>query len=302
MATIAIIGQGNMGRTHAKAWSELGLGEQIRYVCTPRPGASLPHAPDARFVTDLDAVLGDEEVDILSVCTPTASHADVAIRALGAGKSVLLEKPIALAHADALAISEATVHSSGMLMVAQVVRFFQGYRMLREGAQAGRFGTVQSVRASRLSAPPTWASWLDDSSASGGVLVDFAIHDFDQLNLFLGTPIAVTTVTDSSSGYIETTIDYAGGGTGHVTTCAEMPPDFSFTSSLKVEGSLGAEAFRFSQAIEDAPYTSQAEYFLACVEGRVAPELCPTESAILALDVSLAARTSLETGRTVVIP
>src|SRR5674476_696267 len=72
MTAIAIIGQGYMGRTHSKAWSNLGYGDQIKYVCTPRPGQPLEHAPRAEFVTDLAVVLADRDVDIISVCTPVS--------------------------------------------------------------------------------------------------------------------------------------------------------------------------------------------------------------------------------------
>lgn len=302
MVTIAIVGQGYMGRTHAEAWSELGLGERIRYVCTPHPGAAFAHAPAARFVTDLETVLADPEVDILSVCTPTPSHADIAIRALDAGKNVLLEKPVALTVADAHAIAAAAERSSGTLMVAQVVRFFGGYRMLRESVQAGRLGGVLSVRARRLSAKPTWAAWIGDESVSGGVLVDFAIHDFDQANLFLGTPVSVRSVRGGGSGPVETTIEYAGGGIGQVLTYADMAPDFPFASSIEIVGSTGADGYQLPRPADaDTPYTSQAAYFLECVRTGVPPLLCPTESAILALQVSLAARQSLATGSAVAI-
>lgn len=64
MPTIAIIGQGRMAHTHAKAWAGLGLADTIRYICTPRPGTPLPDAASAWFVTDLDEVLSDDDVDI----------------------------------------------------------------------------------------------------------------------------------------------------------------------------------------------------------------------------------------------
>lgn len=297
--SIALIGQGKMAQAHAAAWSALGLGDQIKYVCTPRPGAPLADAPHARFVTDLDVVLSDPTVDILSVCSPTGTHSDIAIRALQAGKSVLLEKPIALTLSDAARVAAVEAESPGTFMVAQVVRFFAGYRMLREGVQNGRPGRVHTVHARRLATPRQEESWITDESASGGALVDFAIHDFDQLNLFLGTPVAVTTLRGALPGSFETTVTYADGGAGTVTTCNAMPIGYSFTSALELIGTGGSVSFGYSAATPDTPYTAQAAYFLACVEGGSAPTLCPTDSAILALSVSLAARESLATGRTV---
>ncbi|WP_022885588.1 Gfo/Idh/MocA family protein [Glaciibacter superstes] len=303
MHSIAIIGQGRMGRTHAEAWSDLGLADNIRYVCTPRPGAPLDHAPSARFVTELDDVLADDEVDILSVCTPTPTHASIAIRALEAGKNVLLEKPIALGVDEAHAIAEAAANSTATLMVAHVVRFFRGYQELRETADAGGLGPVRSVDASRLSALSRGQSWLDDESLSGGVLVDFAIHDFDQLNLFLGTPAQITAVQRGDHGRTLTTVEYVGGGVGRVETCSRMPPGHAFESSLRIEGANGSESFRYvDEASDDRPYRRQAAYFLHCIEHGVPPVLCPTDAAVLALRVSLAAHESLRRNRTVMLP
>ena len=338
---IAIVGQGRMAQVHARVWSSLGLGEKIRYVCTLRPGAPLEHAAAARFVTDLDVVLSDHEVEIVSVCTPTPTHADISIRALNAGKNVLLEKPIALTLQQAIAIRDAAAASRGILMVAQVVRFFAGYRVLREAVEAGSIGTALSARAVRITSATDTAPWLRDESQSGGVLVDFAVHDFDQLNLFLGTPGAVTAVRATEAGPVETTVDYREGGIGQVQSFMSMPAGTPFTSSLELLGTRGVAGYQFSgrpagvpgvpagsgigatghegkgisvyrlvTAAEtslttvggDDPYARQAEYFLHCVESGESPTLCPVDAAIAALSVSLAARESLATSTRIVIP
>jgi predicted dehydrogenase len=324
MTSIAILGAGYMGRTHAAAWTELGC--DVRYVQSPS-GATLPEAPDARSVTELATVLADPAVDIVSICTPTPTHRELAVRALGAGKHVLLEKPIALSIADAQAISAAAQSSKGTFMVAHVVRFFEGYRRARADVEAGRIGTVLSARARRLITKPDTPWWYDES-ASGGVVVDVGIHDFDQLNLFLGTPIAVTSRSNDPLGPIETTVDYASGAVGSVLTFADLPAGAPFTTSLELIGTDGLIDYDFSAAAPTATeagsgvnlyrlatasdantetlsaldsYTRQAEYFLECVRDASDPSYCPTASALLALDVALAARQSLLSGETVLL-
>lgn len=301
MTGIALIGQGRMAKAHAAAWTELGLGENIALICTPRPGAPLEHAPNARFVTDLEEVLRDESIDIVSVCTPTPSHAEITVRALAAGKNVLLEKPIALTLGEAQTIAEAAFVSSGLLMVAHVVRFFSGYQRLRERAESGEFGRIFAVTATRFSAGPRGTAWLNDDAASGGVLVDFGIHDFDQVNLFLGTPLTVTAVAGETPGLIETTVTYVGGGIGRVLTCNEMPTGFAFSSSLDVVGDAAQDSFVHGSGSTESPYTRQAEYFLSCLRSGVAPDYCSIDDAILALRVSIAARESLQSGATVTL-
>ena len=97
---IAIVGAGRMAQTHAAAWSRAGLGDAIAYVVSPRARPQLEAAPHARWVKRLDDALADPAVDMLSVCTPTPTHAEIAIEALRRGRNVLLEKPIALTEAD----------------------------------------------------------------------------------------------------------------------------------------------------------------------------------------------------------
>jgi len=157
-----------------------GQGGAIKYICTPRPKeGSVPAANKAKYISDRDVILKDKDVKYVSVCTPTPTHKDIAIALLAADKHVLLEKPVALNVADAKAVADAAEKSSGSLMVAHVVRFFLGYQKLHEVSHSGELGTMLSVHARRFSPKPTWATRLGDESQSGGMLVDFSIHDFD---------------------------------------------------------------------------------------------------------------------------
>ncbi len=327
MTGIAIVGRGAMAQAHARAWSELGLGDDILYVNTLTDGAPLPHARLARFESDLGVVLADPRVTIVSVCTPTTTHAAIALRALRAGKNVLLEKPIALTMADAVALRDEAATSVGVLMVAHVVRFFDGYRLVRRFVEEGKLGSLFSVRAGRFSPGPRPSTWWHDDAQSGGVVVDFSIHDFDQLNLLLGTPLSVTAHRARPDGPVEATVDYEGGGVGHITGFMGMPRGFTFASTLDLVGSEGLASHGFAGRLDSEelssapdtvrvqtaagvtekligahnPYRNQAEYFLECVRSASAPDFCPVDDAVLALAVALAARESLETGHAVAL-
>jgi predicted dehydrogenase len=332
MVGIAIVGQGYMGRTHAEAWASLGYTENIKYVVARHEPVPLVHAPSAEFVRDLDTVLRDPEIDIVSVCTPTPSHAGIAISALRAGKHVLLEKPIALTVDDALAIMAAAEASDRVFMVAHVVRFFAGYQLLRTALEGARLGRLISVRATRVINTPAPSTWWDDETQSGGVALDMSIHDFDQANLLLGSPTAVTATRLGRTGPLETTIEYRDGGIAQVLSFAAMPAGVPFTSSIEVMGEGGMASYRFAAGSptsannsneagsdlssfrldtsshaeslsvpDNQPYARQAEYFLSCIETNSAPMLCPTTDAIAALEVSLATRDALANGSRVPI-
>ena len=332
MASIAIIGQGYMGNTHAQAWANAGQAESIKYICTPRPRIdSVQAAVKATYVTDLEVILNDTDVKYVSVCTPTPTHREIAVALLAAGKHVLLEKPIALTLDDAQVIADAASNSSGSLMVAHVVRFFQGYQKLLAAHESGQLGNLLSVHARRFSPKPTWADWLGDENQSGGMLVDFSIHDFDQLNLYLGKPVEVFAAQTVPTGPAEITITYENGSIGHVESFMNASQGVPFTSTIDLLGVSGIGHYEFSaisatnesssehnagvnswhvfssegnasgEITSDDPYGRQIKYFFEQANSGGKYELSPTASAITALQVSLAAKTSLKEGRPVVL-
>ena len=297
---VAIVGAGRMGQAHASAWARNDI--PVLWAVSPRRRPELTDAPDARWATSLGEALEDPAVTIVSICTPTPSHAELAIEALEAGRSVLLEKPIALTVEDALLVAEAASRARGTLMVAHVVRFFPGYASLAQRVASGSVGRVRAVRASRISDAPVGYDWLADEERSGGMLVDFAIHDIDQANALLGRAIAVTSVRLAGGGFgapVATTIEYEGGGVAQLLSVSDLPLGQPFQSSLEVVGDGGVDAAAPEAA--DA-FAAQARYFVECIESGVAPSRAPVAAAVEALRVALAARESARTGRRVVLP
>lgn len=321
MTAIAIIGHGDMGRTHARAWSELGLGASIKYICGRRP-QMISDAPRARLVSEFQTVLDDGEVDMVSVCTPTPSHADFAIRALQAGKNVLLEKPIALSVDDAMRILAASV-GGPTLMVGQVANFARSSELLRASVQSGELGTVLSARSSRMITRPE-AAWWHDKEMSGGLLVDLACHDFDQINGLLGEPLAVTCHGSAPTGPVETSVEYRSGAIAQILTTASIFGRGPFIHQVQLVGTDGVaqvdsvrwpagpqfpaeiNTYRILKGshcstvrIDDPPgssYTREVAYFLECSREGRQPEHPTTASAIRALETALLAAQSQTLG------
>jgi predicted dehydrogenase len=301
---VAIVGAGRMARAHAAAWHALGI--PVRWVVSPRRREELWQdstlALDAaRWTPALADALADPEVAIVSICTPTPTHAGLATEALQAGRHVLLEKPIALTLDDALALQRVAEASPGILMVAHVVRLFAGYSALADRIAAGAIGRPRAVQAQRLSAAPEGVDWLHDEELSGGLLVDFAIHDFDQANAVLGRPVAVSSIPcgprgSGFGGMVATTVEYADGGVAHVMSAADLPPGTPFRTAFDVVGDAGVDA---ATGDDLDPFVAQAAYFVSCVDSGTQPYRAPVSAAVEALRLALAARESLRTGRRV---
>ena len=129
MITVAILGGGFMGASHAANYKALGERVRVKTVAsrTPERAAKVAEVVGAEVSDDLDAAIRDPDVDAVDICLPTPLHREFAERALAAGKSVFLEKPIALTTEDADAIVAAASRSDAVFMVGMVLRFWPEY-------------------------------------------------------------------------------------------------------------------------------------------------------------------------------
>jgi len=332
MVTVAIIGAGFMGSSHAANYASLGERVHVKtvYARSPERAARVAEAVGAEPTVDLDAAILDPDVDAVDICLPTPLHRAVAERALGAGKHVFLEKPIALSAEDADAILAAAERSGKMLMVGLVLRFWPEYVELLRLVEAGGLGRPCAVHTERLSPPADWADWLGDRTQSGGIAVDLMIHDFDQMNQLLGTPRTVY-ASEPEPGHVHALVEY-DGASGIAEGSMRMPRSYPFSSNIRVLCERGIAEYAFSaesvegkgnigasssprglrvypadgetrtEPVESAdPWGPEIEYFVSCLEQGRQPEQGTAEQARQALLVSLAANRSLESGRPEVI-
>lgn len=232
---IGIIGLGFMGRTHLAAFAaanEIGLSNTLVSVADADPerragrvaeggnfdtGAKSDLLFDPKLVrahADPRGVIDDPAVELVSICTPTGTHVELALAALAAGKHVLVEKPLAISSADVQRLAEAANRSERLCMPAMCMRFWPGWDWLREHIRRGTFGAVKSAVFSRLGTRPGWnPAFYADPSRSGGALFDLHIHDADFVRWCFGEPSSV-----SSSGSLDhvTTLYRFANGPAHV--------------------------------------------------------------------------------------
>jgi predicted dehydrogenase len=128
----------------------------------------------------------------------------MAIRALEAGKHVLVEKPIALTTADADAMLAAATASGKLLMVGQVLPFVPEFAFAAEAVGSGRYGALKAAHLTRVIARPDWSAGIADARRSGGPAIDLHIHDTHFIGLVCGVPRAVHSrgVVDADGGAV----------------------------------------------------------------------------------------------------
>ena len=123
---VGVIGTGFMGKAHSIAYSAsasvfgTGLRPRLEIVCDLSPERASQRATDlgfSRYSDDWRKVVEDDKVELVSVCTPNDTHAEIAIAALKAGKHVWCEKPMSTTLADSAAMADAAAASTGQTII-----------------------------------------------------------------------------------------------------------------------------------------------------------------------------------------
>ena len=135
-------------------------------------------------------LIEDPAVDLVDA-VPTCDHKDLFVAAVKAGKHVLCEKPMAVAAADVQAMVAAGKEAKGAVMIAQCVRFWPAYVLLKEYVTANTLGKRKSSIRWQAKGP---AGSRTKSAISGGALYDLHVHDTDYVNFLFGKPVAVSSV------------------------------------------------------------------------------------------------------------
>ncbi len=193
---VGLIGYAFMGAAHSQAWRtaphffDLPLLPDLT-VLAGRDATHVAEAADklgwSSTETDWRRVLERDDVDLVDVCTPGDTHAEIAIAALEAGKHVLCEKPLAntVAEAEAMAEAAARAARNGVRsMVGFTYRRVPAIGLARQLVADGRLGEIRHVRAQYLqdwiSDPTAPMSWrLDKEKAGSGALGDIGAHVVD---------------------------------------------------------------------------------------------------------------------------
>jgi UDP-N-acetylglucosamine 3-dehydrogenase len=131
--------------------------------------------------TDYNKLLEQDVIDVVDICTPSPTHAQIAVDAANAGKHILVEKPLTYTVKDGQRILDAVSRNNVKLCVVQNYRYFPALRQAKYLVSEGRFGRIVSIMGCAHTPIPlqwTTSTWLYES---GGVLYDFSPHLLDAI-------------------------------------------------------------------------------------------------------------------------
>jgi len=173
-----VIGLGYFGTRHARIYAQHPAAELVA-VCDKNPEAAkaISSFANAETYTDLGVFLAREDIDAVSICLPDRMHEEAAIAAARAGKTILLEKPMAHDTATARRIAAAVEENGVRLMVGHILRFDPRYVHVFEAAAPERLGEPIHLRAKRNGIRAT-ARRLGPASS---ILFYMGVHDVDAM-------------------------------------------------------------------------------------------------------------------------
>jgi predicted dehydrogenase len=181
---IALLGTG-FGQAHAAVYAQRpGVDEVVVFGRTPDKLATISGQFGFATTTDLDGLIADLPVDLVDICLPTRLHADVAVRALQAGKHVLIELPLAAALEDAHRIVAAQQATGRQAFVDMFSRFSPANTQLRQAVAGQRYGPLQVLEIEGRTA----LLWPGYDLRLDTLALDMMHADFDLATSLLGRP------------------------------------------------------------------------------------------------------------------
>jgi predicted dehydrogenase len=334
MVKIGIIGTGFMAVQHMKAIAQVP-GAAVAAICNPsgrhldgdfskvagNVGDQNPVRLDMSVVKGYQKIedfLADPEIVAVDICTPTRTHVDLCVRALAAGKHVLVEKPMARTSAEArtiLAAAEAAKARGLILMPAMCIRFWPEYEWVKQAIESQTYGKVLDARFRRVAQAPGWGhGHFLAGKESGGALFDLHVHDVDFIHHCFGQPRGVYASGYSKvSGAIDHVIanfHYPGGPIVTAEGSWAMNEGFGFCMAFTVNFEKATVDFDSSRS--DRPmrlhvagettavkaegkdgYVGELAYFAGCIRDGKAPTRVTAADGVVAVEICEAEERSI---------
>jgi predicted dehydrogenase len=254
-----------------------------------RRAAFAKRHPGMRAERDIDVVLGDPEIDAVSIATPPRTHFELVKAALEAGKHVLVEKPLATTEDDARALIELSDERKLTLMPGHTFLYSPPVNKVRELIESGVMGELYFVTSSRMNL---------GIYQSDGVVCDLAPHDLSILLYWLNEPVVQVTALGRSifnRGIPETaflTVTFAGGTSANIQISWLAPRKVrqmvlvGSKRMIQYEDTSADEAVRiYDRGLEVKQPENFGEYRMTYRSGdMVAPRIEPEEPLSLELE------------------
>ncbi|MCH7937449.1 MAG: Gfo/Idh/MocA family oxidoreductase [Proteobacteria bacterium] len=318
---VAVVGCGHWGENLVRNFHQLGslvCVHDIKSKVTEKITAAYP-VPSSSF----QEILENDSIDGVVIATPAEQHAEMAAAVLRAGKSVFVEKPLALRVSEAERLCQQAGEAGLVLMVGHLLQYHPAFEKLKEICQSGALGRVQYVYSHRLH--------LGRFRTEENILWSFAPHDISMILGLLGDDLESVSATGHSflnhdvADVTTTHLKFTSGQAAHIFVSwlhpfkeqrlvivgnggmavfddtlgwpekiSIFPEPVTWNNGIPVP----TEADRETVPLEEAePLNLECRHFLNCVETGETPRTDGQEG-LRVLRVLDAAQRSIESGET----
>jgi predicted dehydrogenase len=333
---VGIVGYGWAASAHIPAINASTLG-QVTAVCSSRKldaaELSAKHGGYIQVYHELEEMLANPDIDIVSLCSLPPLHARQAVQAAGAGKHLILEKPLCFSLKELRAMQQAVRQAKVKTCVCFECRFSSQFVATKAVIEAGLLGSLHYGEVDYYHGIGPWYAqfrWNRSQTAGGSSLLSAGCHALDALRLCLGSEVVevMSYGTKSKSPvfapyeYPSTSVTILKFKNGAIGKCASsidcLQPYYFHTHLVGSEGSLLDNKFHSTRLgtnkaawstlamklldsgdVSDHPYQTQFEAFFNALEDGKEMPLTSLEEAAKSHEVIFAADRSAELGKPV---
>jgi UDP-N-acetylglucosamine 3-dehydrogenase len=307
---VAVIGTGFWGKNHARVFKELAETELVA-ICDidAERAKTVANQFGAKPYTDTGTMLKNKNIEAVSICTWSTSLARETMKALKAGKNVLVEKPMAANVKQAEELLKTAEERGLHLTVGFLMRFIPGLQHIRKAVEDKTLGQPVCATAKRVS---QWPERIGDV----GVVKDTAIHDIDVMRyVFNEDPSAVYAKTGNMGhvkfeDYAQIMLSFEGGKSAFIESNWLTPYKTRVLIMTGSEAIMKLDYITQELTIENAkeslqprymlqePLKLELQHFARCIAGKDKPLITGTDG-LKALQIAEAALESSAKGKVV---
>ena len=178
---VAVIGYGGMGGWHTRHLLESDVATLCGIYDIKEERRQLARENGIYAYDSLEALLGDEKIELVTIAIPNDQHKEMSIKAMAAGKHVICEKPVTLSSKDLQEIFDAADKYGRLFTTHQNRRWDCDYLMMKEAYASGKLGNVFGVESRYQGSRGIPGDWRGQKKYGGGMLLDWGVHLIDQI-------------------------------------------------------------------------------------------------------------------------
>lgn len=308
--SVGVVGVGSWGRNHVRVLRALGV--NVAAVCDVNEERARNVAREygvERYYTSIDVMLSRENLDAVTICTPSITHADCAVKALEIGLHTFVEKPLASSLDGCIRIIDAMRSGGGIVMTGFIERFNPAVRKAVELLETDEIGEILMIHGRRI-------GWWPERIGDVGVVKDTAIHDIDLTRFILKEdPTHVYArggrVFHKLEDHVQAILSFENGLKAAFIEANWLTPRKK--REMAITGSSGVISIKFlTQEVslekadmviepivrQEEPLKIELQHFMECVSSGTRP-LADAFDGLKAVAIAEAILESIETGRVV---